>query len=104
MEEWLERQSALLKATDSGFESSPWRQDFSSKNFHYKTNIEGMWWHDDVLNHYIRNCLTISSIMMDVWNSHGSGECQNNTLKWEVVQTSMAKKPRLIIFIIFNSE
>ena len=66
-----------------GFESSSRRQDFSSKNYHYKSiyiYLRGMWWHDDVLNHYIRNCLTISSIMMDVRNSHGSGECRNNTL------------------------
>ena len=75
-------------------------QDFSSKNFHYKTNIEGMWWHDDVSNHYIRNCLTISSMMMEVWNSHGKWGVPKHYLKWEVVpdQPVQVEKPRLINF------
>ena len=34
---------------------------------------------------YIRNCLTISSMMMEVWNSHGKWGVPKHYLKWEVV-------------------
>ena len=55
---------------------------FHPKKIHSKSKIEGMWWHDDVPNHCcIRNCNnTISNTsMMDVRNSHGSGECRSHT-------------------------
>ena len=102
--EWLERQYAIFVTLLSWVQIQfGARQDFSSKNYHYSALwvhlhlLRGMWWHDDVLNYYIRNCLTISSIMMDVWNSHGSGECRNNTFKNRMkCRSSMAEKPRLI--------
>ena len=57
---------------------SPPAPRFFIEKIHCKSKLEGMWWHDDVPNHYcIRSCRnTISNaLMMEVWNSHG---------KWEV--------------------
>ena len=66
-----------------------------------KSKIEGMWWHDDVPNHYcIRSCSnTISNaLMMEVWNSHG---------KWEVLKPYLiggSADPNACVHKIWNCQ